>query len=401
MKKTGSVLIPLVLIPLVLIIAAIIAWRLFVTPKGDANTLRVSGNIEVTDARLSFKIAGRLETCFVEEGDTIPKGGLLAQMENQDQKIGLRLAQANLAKATSVLAELEAGSRPEEILLANAKVLGARQTVLELTRGSRSQEIEAAKSNLDTSLAETKSAESQLIQAKEDYERFSTLYKGNSASQRDFELYRTRHEVAQNQLAQANSRVNTARQALSLRKEGPRTEQIERAKARQAQAEAEYALVKIGPRKEKLDQARALVNEAEQRVNQAKQQLSYTKLFAPMGGVILTRSAEPGEYLNPSAPVVTLGNLDRPWLRAFINEKDLGRIHLKDKVTVTIDSFPDKRYSGILSFISSQAEFTPKSVQTFEERVKLMFRIKIDLANPDGELKPGMPADALISLPAN
>jgi len=401
MKKTGSVLIPLVLIPLVLIIAAVIAWRLFVTPKSDANTLRVSGNIEVTDARLSFKIAGRLETCFVEEGDTIPKGRLLAQMENQDQKIGLRLAQANLAKATSVLAELEAGSRPEEILLANAKVLGARQTVLELTRGSRSQEIEAAKSNLDTSLAETKSAESQLIQAKEDYERFSTLYKGNSASQRDFELYRTRHEVAQNQLAQANSRVNTARQALSLRKEGPRTEQIERAKARQAQAEAEYALVKIGPRKEKLDQARALVDEAEQRVNQAKQQLSYTKLFAPMGGVILTRSAEPGEYLNPSAPVVTLGNLDRPWLRAFINEKDLGRIHLKDKVTVTIDSFPDKRYSGILSFISSQAEFTPKSVQTFEERVKLMFRIKIDLANPDGELKPGMPADALISLPAN
>jgi HlyD family secretion protein len=396
MKKTGSVL-----IPLVLIIVAVIVWRLFVTPETDANTLRVSGNIEVTDARLSFKIAGRLETCFVAEGDTIPKGGLLAQIENQDQKIGLRLAQANLAKATSVLAERKAGSRPEEILLANAKVLWARQTVLELTRGSRSQEIETARSDLNTAMAEAKSAQSQLIQATEDYDRFSTLYKGNSASQRDFELYRTRHEVAQNQLAQANSRVNTARQALSLRKEGPRAEQIERAKASLAQAEAEYALVKQGPRKEKLDQARALVDEAEQRVNQAKQQLSYTKLFAPMGGVILTRSAEPGEYLNPSTPVATLGNIDRPWLRAFINEKDLGRIRLKDKVTVTIDSFPDKRYSGVLSFISSQAEFTPKSVQTFEERVKLMFRIKINLANPDGELKPGMPADALISLSAN
>ena len=117
-----------------------------------------------------------------------------------------------------------------------------------------------------------------------------------------------------------------------------------------------------------------------------------------MGGVILTRSAEPGEYLNPSTPVVTLGDLDHPWLRAFINEKDLG---LKDKVEVFIDSFPDKRYAGVLSFISSQAEFTPKSVQTFEERVKLMFRIKIDLANPDGELKQGMPADALISLSVN
>ena len=396
MKKPWSVL-----IPLVLIIAAVMAWRWFNTPQIDANTLRVSGNIEVTDARLGFKIAGRLETCFVEEGDTIRKGELLAQLENQDQTIGLHLAQANLAKARSMLAELEAGSRPEEILLANAKVVGARQTVLELTRGSRSQEIETARSDLDTALAEAKSAQTQLVQAKEDHERFSTLYKTNSASMRDFELYRTQYQVAQNKLDQATARVNTARQALSLRKEGPRAEQIERAKAGLAQAEAEYALVKAGPRKEKIDQARAQVDEAEQGVNQAQQQLSDTQLFAPMGGVVLSRSAEPGEYLTPSTPVVTLGALDHPWLRAFINEKDLGRIRLKDKVTVTVDSFPDKQFTGVLSFISSQAEFTPKSVQTFEERVKLMFRIKIALANPDGELKPGMPADALISLSVN
>ena len=400
MKKPRP-LILLVLIILVLIIAIVMAWRLFVKPANDSNTLRVSGNIEVTDARLGFKIAGRLETCFVAEGDTIPQGGLLAQMENQDQKIGLLLAQANLDRARSVFSELVAGSRPEEILLAEAKVVAARQMLLELTRGSRNQEIESARSDLDTALAEAKSAESQRVKAKEDHERFSILYKGKNASQRDFELYRTQYEVAQNKLAQANSRVNTARQALSLRKEGPRAEQIERARAGLSQAEAEFALVKIGPRKEKLDQARALVDQAEQTLNQAKQQLSYTKLFAPVGGVILTRSAEPGEYLNPSTPVVTLGDLDHPWLRAFINEKDLGRIRLKDKVEVTIDSFPDKKYRGVLSFISSQAEFTPKSVQTFEERVKLMFRIKIDLANPDGELKQGMPADAIISLSVN
>lgn len=123
--------------------------------------------------------------------------------------------------------------------------------------------------------------------------------------------------------------------------------------------------------------------------------------MGPRAGVILSRSAEPGEYLNPSTPVVTLGDLAHPWLRAFINETDLGRIKLKDKVVVTTDSFPDKQYQGILSFISSQAEFTPKSVQTFEERVKLMFRIKIELSNPQGELKPGMPADAVIPISVN
>ena len=300
-----------------------------------------------------------------------------------------------------MLAELAAGSRPEEIQLANARVVAAQQALLELTRGSRSQEIESARSDLDTALAALKSAQSQLTQTKEDYERFSILLKKKSATQRDFELYRTRYEIAQNELAQTNSRVNSARQALSLRREGPRSEQIERAKAVLGQVQTEYDLVKAGPRKEKIDQAQALVEQAVQTVNQAKQQLSYTELFAPMDGVILTRSAEPGEYLNPSTPVITLGDLSRPWLRAFINETDLGRIHLKDKVVVTIDSFPDKKYMGILSFISSQAKFTPKSVQTFEERVKLIFRIKIDLENPHGELKPGMPADALIALPIN
>jgi HlyD family secretion protein len=370
MKKLGPVLI----VP-VLIIAAVTAWRLFFKQEIDPNMIRVSGNIEATDVQLGFKIPGRLEQCFVDEGDAVPRGGLVAQLENEDQKIGLDLAQAQVRKA--------------------------QQVVLELTRGSRSQEIETAKADLETAMAAAKSAQAQLVNATEDYERFSILYKGKNATQRDFELYRTRYEIARNDLAKANAIVHTARQALSLRREGPRTEQIERAKADLAQAEAEYTLVKAGPRQEKIDQAKALLAQAEHTLNQAKQQLSYTRLFAPMAGIILSRSAEPGEYLNPSTPVVTLGDLDHPWVRAFINEKDLGRIRLKDKVLVTVDSFPDKHYTGILSFISSQAEFTPKSVQTFEERVKLMFRIKITLSNPEGELKPGMPADAFISLSDN
>ncbi len=396
MKKRGPIL-----IVSVLIIVAAMAWFLLFEEENKSDTIMVSGNIEATDVQLGFKITGTLEDCFVAEGDTVSKGLLLARLENMDQKIAVRLAEANLARAKSVLSELEAGSRPEEIVLSNAKVLQARQMVLELTRGSRVQEIESARSDLETARAAVKSAQAQLTQAKADYDRFLTLYTESGVSQRDFKLYETQYEVARNRATEAETKVNIARQALSLRREGPRSEQIEKAKAALVQAQAEYALVKAGPRKEKIDQAMALVDEAEQRVNQARQQLSYTELWAPMAGVILSRSAEPGEYLNPSTPVVTLGDLAHPWLRAFINEKDLGRIKLKDKVVVTTDSFPDKQYQGILSFISSQAEFTPKSVQTFEERVKLMFRIKIELSNPQGELKPGMPADAVIPISVN
>jgi HlyD family secretion protein len=117
-----------------------------------------------------------------------------------------------------------------------------------------------------------------------------------------------------------------------------------------------------------------------------------------MDAVVLSISAEPGEYLNPASPVMILGELSKPWLRAYIPESHLGKIQLNQEVSVTTDSFPEKSYKGRVSYISSQAEFTPKTVQTFEERVKLMYRIKVELENPDNELKPGMPADGTISL---
>ena len=124
--------------------------------------------------------------------------------------------------------------------------------------------------------------------------------------------------------------------------------------------------------------------------------LAYTELHAPFDGVVLSKSAEPGEYLNPGTPVVTVGEMERVWLRAYINETDLGRVRLGQTVDVTTDSFPGKMYKGTLGFLSSEAEFTPKTVQTFEERVKMMYRVKIDLENPNHELKLGMPADATI-----
>lgn len=387
------------MILLFIVLAGGLIWFLLLNEKKDPNTIMVSGNIETTDVQLGFKIAGRLEECFVSEGDTVYRGDLLARMENMDQKIVIALAQNNLIRANAVLSELMTGSRPEEIQLSHAKVLQARQVVLELTRGSRTQEIESARSDLNSAKAVQKSSLAQLTRAKEEFDRFSTLYKEKNVSQRDFEFYRTQYEVAKNAVSQADSGVNIAQQALSLRREGPRSEQIDRAKAVLIQAEAEYALVKAGPRKERIEQARALADEAMEKLNQARLQLTYTELFAPMNGVVLSRSAEPGEFLNPSTPVLTLGDLSHPWLKAYISEKDLGRVKLKSLVTVSTDSYPGKTYSGILSFISSQAEFTPKSVQTFEERVKLMFRIKIALSNPDGELKPGMPADAVILIP--
>ena len=391
MKKKQ--LIPMALI---LVCALAAAGAFLLREKQDPDHIAASGNIEVTDVSLGFKVAGRLAQCLKDEGDPVKKGEILARLENDDQKIALALARTGLAAARSTLEELENGSRPEEIRQAEALASKARQQLLELTRGSRVQEVETARADLERAAAAREAAKVQLTQAREDFQRYSHLIKEQSVSERDFTLARTRFRVARNTLSEAQARVIQAKQTLSLVQEGPRSEQIAKARADLAQAEAGLALAKAGPRKEKIDQARIRVREAEQRVAQAKLALSYTELAAPMDGVIFSRSAEPGEFLNPATPVLVLGDLAHPWLRAYVGETALGRLKLGQEAVVSIDTFPGKAYPGTLTFISSEAEFTPKAVQTFEERVKLMFRIKISLPNPDGELRPGMPADVRI-----
>ena len=128
--------------------------------------------------------------------------------------------------------------------------------------------------------------------------------------------------------------------------------------------------------------------------------MEYTTLRAPFAGVITVRQAELGEVVVPGTPVVTLADLDHIWLRAYVAETDLGRIRWGQEATIATDTYPGKQYRGRVSFISSTAEFTPKSVQTYKERVTLVYRIKIDIDNPNHELKPGMPADARIDLAA-
>ncbi|WPC67836.1 HlyD family efflux transporter periplasmic adaptor subunit [Rhodoferax ferrireducens] len=147
-----------------------------------------------------------------------------------------------------------------------------------------------------------------------------------------------------------------------------------------------------------IDVAKASVLSGEAAVALARIVLSYTTLRAPFDGVVNVQQAEVGEIVVPGTPVLTLADLDHVWLRAYLNESDLGRVRMGQEVSVSNDSDPNRRYQGRISFISEKAEFTPKSVETHAERVNLVYRIKIDIANPEHELVPGMPADARIAL---
>ena len=353
----------------------------------DPNRLRLSGNIEVIDAEVSFKIPGRVESRPVDEGQAIEKGAVVATLESSELTRDVALKKAELASSRARLAELEAGSRPEEVAEARAKAAKAEALLAQMEAGSRPSEIAAAE-------AAARRARADSTWQTGDFQRSEELFKKETISQRQLDDARAARDMATSRLEEAEAR-------LALVKEGPRKEEIEQARQAVAEARERSNLVKAGPRQETIDEARARAAAAAEALAIAEIRLGHATVLCPLTGVVLTKAIEPGEYVAAGTPVVTVGELSRVWLRGYVDETDLGRIQLGQEVRVTTDTYPGKAYSGRLSFISSQAEFTPRNVQTEKERVKLVYRVKIDIPNPDLELKPGMPADGEILLGAS
>ncbi len=250
MKKRLRIILPLA----ALIIIGVVAFNI-ISHRKDSSSLRFSGNIEVTETQMSFRIPGRLLERLVEEGDTVKAQQPVARLEKSDQVIALAQAEANLAYSRAVLAELEAGSRKEDIARAEAAVMQARQSLTELQNGSRSQDIESARAALDSARAAERSALVELQQARIDQDRYISLYRDKSISKNTLETFQTRFKTAENRAKEAAAQTKVASQQLELLKIGPRIEQLHKAEAALKQAEAEYALIKAGPRQESIDQA--------------------------------------------------------------------------------------------------------------------------------------------------
>jgi HlyD family secretion protein len=347
-----------------------------------SGVMRLSGNIEVTDAEVSFKIPGRVERRVVDEGWPIKKGDAVAYLDDRDLKVQVEIRRAELRLAEAAEKELRA-SRPEEIEAAKAAWERARATWEDLKAGSREQDKAAAEAAYEQARAEFQRMETE-------FGRATRLREQKIISQEDFDRAESSFKVSREQLRQASEK-------LSLAKAGFRENQIIAADFARQQAEWEYKLVEAGPRREKHDQAMAKRDQALENLRLAELQLEYATLKSPLTGMILSKNIEDGEYVSPGTPVVTVGDLEHVWLRAYISQSDEGRVHPGQKARVTTDTYPDEVYWGHVSFVASEAEFTPKTVQTPKERVKLVYRIKIDVdENPNLRLLPGMPADAEI-----
>ncbi|HBY60168.1 MAG TPA: hypothetical protein DEH78_10120 [Solibacterales bacterium] len=383
---------------LLAIAAAAVAVALFrsgVFDRVDPNVVKLSGNIELTEVEVSFKIPGKIAELNVREGDFVRAGHVLAridpeQMEQQRSRdrAGVAAAETQANQARAAL-DFQRSALNNEIELRRAELKAAEIRLRELETGSRPQEIQQAKARVSEILA-------QVEQTRADWDRAQALFKNDDISRQQFDQFRTRHETTQANLKQAQ-------QALALVEEGPRKEVVENQHAQVERARAALRLTQSAALDVKRREAEVATREAE--IGRARAQLGISEsqvqdtiARAPVDGVILVKPVDLGEVVAAGASVVTIGAIDRPWLRGYITERDLGRVKIGDRVRVASDSYPGKSYWGKISFISSQAEFTPKQIQTQEERVKLVYRIKVDVDNPQRELKSNMPVDAEIIL---
>lgn len=294
-----------------------------------------------------LRLAGHMEATEINLGFKVP-GKIAAIHFEEGQEV----------RAGEVVAKLEAEDLHREVESAQARVAAAQANLTKLRAGYRPQEVAQAQAALAQ-------AQADFEDKARDYRRMQNLYERKvvPAATRD----------------RAEAAYLMAQEALRRAREN-------------------YNLLKSGYRQEDVAQAQAEFRQAQAQLELARTRLGYATITAPVTGVVLARPMEPGQVAAVGATVLTLGDLDHIYFEGYIPETDLARVRYGQKAEVTTDTFPGKKYQGRVSYIAAKAEFTPKSVETFKERVTLVYRTKIHTENPNHELKPGMPAEAVIFL---
>jgi HlyD family secretion protein len=301
---------------------------------------RASGYVEAMEVRVAPEVGGRVLSVAVDEGDRVSAGAAIVTIDTSDTELAIRRVEAERSQAAAQLRLLQAGARPEEIRQAGAQAESAR--------------------------AEIVGAEAELQAAAADVTRFEALFAKNAGSRKQRDDAVTRRDVAAARVAAARERSRAATEAAAGLRAGARREEIAAAQARIEAVDAQLASM--------------------------RKSLADAKLTAPVGGIVTSRLVDPGEMVAPRTPVVVITDLDRAWANVYVDEPVVPRLALGQPITLVTDA--GQRLEGKITFISPKAEFTPRNVQTAEERTKLVYRIKVTTDNRQGILKSGMPVEA-------
>ncbi len=324
------------LLPLLFFVAAC-------ATEAPTDRMRVSGHVEATETRLAPEVGGRVLTLTVKEGDRVQPGQAVLTLDTRDVQLAIDRATAERAAAEAQLRLVQAPARAEDL----------RQ----------------AQSQIDTARAEVATARTELDAAEQDLERFDTLLKNNSGSRKQRDDAETRRNVARDRVAQAESRVKSAEEVLAKLRAGARAEEVAAARARVDVVTAQIASLEKG--------------------------ITDATLQSPVAGIVTEKLVEVGEVIAPRAPALVVVDLDHAWADVFVPEPTVPQIRIGQAATVFTDA-GGAGIGGTISYISPKAEFTPRNVQTAEERSKLVYRVRSSVDNTEGILKQGMPVEAEI-----
>lgn len=301
---------------------------------------RASGYVEATEVRIAGEIGGRLTEVAVEEGARVQAGDVLARVQTADLDIALRRAQVARNEAAAQVRVVQAGPRPEDVRQALAQTQSAQ--------------------------ADVAAAQAELAAATADLQRFESLLQANAGSRKQRDDAQTRQQVAQARVTGATGRVRASDAAVARVRAGSRPEEINAARVRVAAADVEIAAI--------------------------QKSLADAVVTSPMAGVVTSKLVDAGETVSPRAPLVVISDLDHAWANVYVDQPVVPLLRLGGGVTLVTDA--GQRVAGTISYISPKAEFTPRNVQTADERSKLVYRIKVTVDNRAGILKPGMPVEA-------
>ena len=355
-------------------------WRF----KDNRRPLVISGLIEADDVHVGSKIGGRVLKVVAKEGQTVEAGDTLVLLEPMEINASLAEAQALLRQAEAKHALLSSGYRGEEIEQAEAAVKQAQAELDQLISGPRQQEIDQAEAEWMAAMAQAKNARKFL-------QRVEGLSKRELIAKQDY-------DDAAAKADEAHQRMNAARERYNLLLAGTRKEEVERARQRLAEADAKRRQIRSGFRREEIAQAKSEMDAARARVEFMRTQLAETVIKAPVDALVDTLDLEPGDLIGAGKPVAVLLRTGSLWVRAYLAEARLGFVQPGLQVKVRVDSFPGKDFRGVVRRIHRQGEFTPRNIQTHEERALQVFQTEVVIEDPDHVLRPGMSADVTIEI---
>lgn len=359
-------------------ILAVMLIALLFYEQQSSERLVVSGTIEADDVRVGSRVGGRIAEVYVEEGQDIATGDRLIVIQPFDLNERKAQAQQKLEAAEARYQKFSNGFRNEEIQQSSALRDEAAAVLEEFRNGPRSQEVAAAEAQLRLALAELK-------KASRNYARIESLFGDGVVTQSEL-------DDANTQLSVASATAEDRREKLDLLKAGTRKEVIAQAEARLRKEEQNFALRKSGYRIEEIEESRAQRDEAKAALALIERQLKELTVSAPFDGVVEAVDLRPGDIVPANAPIITLLDTKRLYVRAYLPESWLN-VSIGDEVEFTVNSIPDKRFTGDITFVARQSEFTPGNIQTPEERSKQVFRIRVEVTSGLDQLRPGMYAD--------